>query len=218
MNKTLRPRDAATLIIIRDGRELLLGSRSSAHRFLPHHYVFPGGRVDPGDARVACPHPLEAQVEARLRRSVTTARARALAMAAVRETFEETGLILGTPVAGASRSRSPGWRPFLARGYMPALHHLNYVARAVTPPNPVARFDARFFLVDARHLHGELQSNGELEDLRWVPLDEIDHLPLIGITRLVVELLRQRLEQPDASPEQIPLYRELWGKELLEHH
>ena len=51
----MRPRDAATLIIVRDTTEVLLGVRNARHVFMPHRYVFPGGRVDAGDARVPAP-------------------------------------------------------------------------------------------------------------------------------------------------------------------
>ncbi len=217
MNRPLRPRDAATLIIVRENSEVLLGVRSSSHVFMPHMYVFPGGRVDPGDARVPCPVPLRAEVEAKLARSVTPARARALAMTAVRETFEETGLIVGAPASQTVRTASKHWQPFYASGWVPALDKLDYVARAITPPNNLRRFDARFFLVDARYVSGELRGNGELEDLRWVDLKEANELALSPITELVLNLLGERLRGSDKDPQHIPFYRELFGKELIEH-
>ena len=213
----MKPRDAATLIIVRDHREVLLGVRSARHVFMPHMYVFPGGRVDAGDARVACPVGLREEVERKLLRSVPPARARALAMTAVRETFEETGLLLGHAVADPPRSQSAHWKPFFAEGMVPALDRLDYVARAITPPNNVRRFDARFFLVDAEHLTGELGGNGELEDLRWVPLSSARDLPLSPITELVLGLLGERLAGGAGDPMQVPFYRELFGKELVEH-
>ena len=213
--RTLRPRDAATLIMVRDHCEILLGVRSARHVFMPHVYVFPGGRVDAGDARVASPISLRPEVEARLTRSVTTARARALAMAAIRETFEETGLIVGHPTNQAIRSRSAHWQPFFARGFVPALDQLDYVARAVTPPGGVRRFDARFFMADASAVRGELNDNGELEDLAWVPLESAAELPLSSITELVLRLLKQRLSRAGGQPDEIPFYRERFGRELV---
>ncbi len=224
----MRPQDAATLIIVRQHREVLLGVRSAAHVFMPHMYVFPGGRVDPGDARVACPRPLHPNVESRLLRSLTPARARAVAMTAVRETFEETGLLLGHEASPSVRTRSPHWRPFFARGVVPALDKLDYVARAITPPGQVRRYDARFFLADAEDFSGELRGNGELEDLRWVDFDAAAELALSPITELVLQLLRRRL-QGDLEGhgrnesggvddlEKVPFYRELKGRELIEH-
>ena len=213
----LKPRDAATLIIVRQQREVLLGVRSSKHVFMPHMYVFPGGRVDAGDARVPSPVSLRSEVESKLTRSVTSARARALAMTAVRETFEETGLVVGAPAKTPLRSRSRHWQPFYDTGMVPALDKLDYVARAITPPNEVRRFDARFFLVDAEHVSGELNGNGELEDLQWVKLDQASKLALSPITELVLNLLKERLRGDSIALDQIPFYRELFGKELIEH-
>lgn len=213
----MRPRDASTLIIVRDQREVLLGVRSSKHVFMPHMYVFPGGRVDAGDARVPSPVALRPEVEAKLTRSVSSARARALAMTAVRETFEETGLLLGHRSSVPLRTSSVHWKPFFELGLAPALDKLDYVARAITPPNNLRRFDARFFLVDARHVSGDLAGNGELEDLRWVDLKETHRLALSPITELVLGLLSDRLTGGKTDKNNIPFYRELAGKELIEY-
>jgi len=213
----LRPKDAATLIILRNQREVLLGKRSSNHVFMPQRYVFPGGRVDAGDARVPCPINLRTDVMDRLTDSTSPARARALAMAAVRETYEETGLVLGVPHGSSVRSRSPNWAPFFDLGVVPALDRMDYFARAVTPPDRVRRFDARFFLVDAEYLSGELKGNGELEDLRWVDLDHVKELPLASITALVLQVLGQRLRGEDPEQESTALFRSLRGSELIEH-
>lgn len=196
----------------------MLGVRNAHHVFMPHRYVFPGGRVDAGDARVHAPRNLPAAEEKKLLKSVSKARARALAMAAVRETFEETGLILGHPEAEVPRSRSPHWRPFYAAGFTPALDKLHYFARAITPPGMVRRFDARFFITDAENVHGELQGNGELGDLRWVPLVDVETLPLAPITNLVLGLLTQHLVPGAAQTTEAALYRDLAGKELMELH
>ena len=214
----MRPRDAATLIIVRGGTEVLLGVRNARHVFMPHRYVFPGGRVDPGDARVPCPAPLQSDVERRLTHSVSKARARGLAMAAVRETFEETGLILGHRTKNPPRSRSEHWRPFFRRGFVPAVDTLGYFARAITPPGMVRRFDARFFTVDARHMHGDLRGNGELGDLHWVHLEEAPELPLAPITELVLGLLTGLLPQVPDHPGASTLYAQLAGTELAEFH
>jgi 8-oxo-dGTP pyrophosphatase MutT (NUDIX family) len=210
----MRPRDAATLIILRNRREVLLGCRAAGHIFMPHRYVFPGGRVDAGDARVSAPFSLNPQTSQLLRQSLSPARARALAMAAVRETFEETGLILGRPVERTISTRSSHWQPFYNTGMAPALDQLEYFARAVTPPNRVRRFDARFFVVDERHISGELRGNGELEDLQWVDLEEVDNFKLASITRLILLLLRRDL----TGSADLPLIQKLKDREKFEHH
>ncbi len=215
--RTLRPRDAATLIIVRDNREVLLGVRSAGHVFMPHLYVFPGGRVDAGDARVSSPVALRPAVEKKLIRNTSPARARALAMTAVRETFEETGLILGHATEDLPRTQSEHWKPFFETGHVPALDKLEYVARAITPPNRVRRYDARFFLVDAAHLSGELKGNGELEDLHWVDVDKAMQLDLSPITELILQLLDKRLRGLADDLPGIPLYRARGGREEIEY-
>ena len=205
----MRPRDAATLIIIRDDREVLLGVRSARHVFMPHMYVFPGGRVDVGDGRVAQPIRLRPAVSEKLERDVSAHRAGAIAMAAVRETFEETGLILGAASETPAASRSPAWQPFFATGLVPALDKLDYVARAITPPNNVRRYDAHFFLCDARHLSGELKGNGELEDLHWVNIAQANRLHLSPVTRMMLEVLAERLASTSGEEvgEEVVFYR-----------
>lgn len=211
-----KPRDAATLIIVRNQCEVLLGVRSKKHVFMPNKYVFPGGRVDAGDARVSTQYSLPITVSNQLEKNCSKARARALAMAAIRETFEETGLIVGHPADKKIISKSTAWQPFFDNNVSPALDKLDYVARAITPPGRIRRFDARFFLADAKHITGSLKSNGELEDLRWVNFNETQHLDLSPITQLVLHLLEKRLRGEPVDNEGIPLYRQLHGKELIE--
>ena len=96
-----RWRDAATLILLdRSDKvpKVLLGRRHAGHKFLPGRFVFPGGRVERSDGRMPVATPLHAAVEARLLKRVhrpSPAKARAFALAAIRETFEETGLLIG---------------------------------------------------------------------------------------------------------------------------
>jgi 8-oxo-dGTP pyrophosphatase MutT (NUDIX family) len=214
--RRLRPRDAATLIVVRDQREILVGVRSAGHVFMPHLYVFPGGRVDAGDARVPSPVNMRAPDLSKLTQTLSPARARALAMTAVRETFEETGLILGHKVKQPPRSSSPHWQPFYQTGHVPALDRLRYVARAVTPPNPLRRYDARFFLADAKHCSGQLKGNGELEDLRWVTLRQAAGLALSPVTELVLDLLGEGLLK-GKTPKRIPLYWSRFGQERIDY-
>ena len=113
--RAVRPRDAATLIVVRrNGPQptILMGKRAASHKFMPNKYVFPGGRVDVGDGRIRPPCDLHPAVLQRLAQDCSESRARALALAAIRETFEETGLILGEPDTPTLRTRSPPWRQF----------------------------------------------------------------------------------------------------------
>ena len=155
----MRPRDAATLILYRRRAaeiEVLMGRRSPRHAFMPNTFVFPGGRVDPEDGRIAPLADLRQPVLERLQRNATARRSRALGLAAIREAFEETGLAVGAPHGGgADMDRIPAsWRPFYETGLAPRLDVLDYVFRAITPRGDVRRFHARFFLADSRHAQG----------------------------------------------------------------
>lgn len=216
----LKPKDAATLLIIRGGEEVLMGVRSAKHAFMPNKYVFPGGRVDRGDGLVPRPIDLQPGVAAKLERASSPARARALAMAAVRETFEEAGMLLAAEHETRIRTGSPHWKPFYASGLVPALDKLEYIARAITPPGRPRRFDTRFLMVDADHLRGSVYGNGELLDLKWVKLKDAQNLDLPNITRLVIEIARRRLEDGEHRSEDgmIPFVRTVNRRHIIGDH
>ncbi len=214
-------RDAATLVILRrETGEVVMGERSQHHVFYPEHYVFPGGRVDRQDGHAPAARELRPDVEQRLCSSATRRRARALALAAVRETFEEAGLIVGEP-AGSTMpaSLSGGWRQFYASGHVPTLDRLSYIYRAVTPPGRSRRFNARFFVIDAEHVRGELnEGSGELLKLHWVPLADAQRLRLRPITAFVLQEIEARLAEDrlhDMS-RQVPVVKTLYGKRVME--
>ena len=183
--KALKPKDAATLILVRGGREVMMGQRAKGQVFMPDKWVFPGGRVDPGDARAAAARELTPETEALLRLGGTVRRPpRAFALAASRETLEETGLRVG----GAAG---------------PDLSKFRLVCRAITPPYRPRRFDARFFLADAEAvLESDIPAAGgdELLHTRWFPLDEAEGLDLPSITRFVLKEVRARLAGQAPAP------------------
>jgi 8-oxo-dGTP pyrophosphatase MutT (NUDIX family) len=215
----LRPKDAATLIVLRrdgDAPRVLMGKRHEGHKFMPGKFVFPGGRVDPADSRVAPLTGLDPAVEARLlermRGRPSPGRARGLAMAALRETFEEAGLVIGAKADAPPRSAAAGWREFLLTGIQPTLHHLRYVTRAITPPGRTRRFDTRFFVAEAEHVMGDLHdlsgASEELLELHWLTFDEARGLEVPNITSIVLTELEARLDRargfdPD---EPVPFY------------
>jgi 8-oxo-dGTP pyrophosphatase MutT (NUDIX family) len=160
-----RPRDAATLILLRrhgSRIEVLLGRRADTARFMPGRYVFPGGRVAPADRR---PWAGEATTPPNLPCPA--------ARAALRETFEETGLLVGRPDRTPPRTGdlTPIERSFIARGLAPALDRLTYLGRAITPSSSPIRFHARFFLADGGDAVGNLDGGTELVDLQWRDVD-----------------------------------------------
>lgn len=224
--RAVRPRDAATLIIVRRGEgeaRVLMGQRSAQHKFMPNKFVFPGGKVDPGDSRIKPPYDLHPQVKARLLKGCSETRARALALAAIRETYEETGLVVGEPNTPTLRTRSKHWADFLQHDVNPRLDVLQYIARAITPPYRNRRFDARFFMVDAEHIQGDVHErptgSGELLGLHWVEIgkaQQMEQLP--NITRMVLGELERRLQAgcgPEASG---PFVFTRRGKSVLEEH
>ncbi|MBB4001687.1 MAG: NUDIX hydrolase [Aurantimonas endophytica] len=223
----LRPRDAGTLIVVdRTGPmpRLLMGRRSPGHVFMPGHYVFPGGGVDPADLRLAASFALSDDAVGRLCAGPPSRfdprRATAVALAAIRETFEETGTMVGAP--GSLVIGSGYWRPFAERAIRPSPEMLVPLARAITPPGPPRRYDTRFFCVDATALaHGpvsETPPTDELEAVGWFTLDEIRQLPIATITRRVLVDLEQRLANDswlDAS-RPMPFYRVVRGRFVRE--
>ena len=216
-HRAVRPRDAATLIIVRRDEaepKVMMGRRHGGHSFMPDKWVFPGGRIDRAD--FAAPHgtDLRPDVAARLAKTAPLARARALAMAAVRETFEEVGLLLATPAP--PRIGAGPWREFLALGAAPDLAALDFVARAVTPPSSPKRFDARFFMADAARLISlERQPDcGELDEIAWFGLDDALALNLPTVTRFVLRELPTRLVEPGLPA---PSLRFMRGRQQLIH-
>ncbi len=212
-----RPRDAATLILTRgtgDRTEVLMGRRAPGHVFMASKWVFPGGRIDRADFNAAsATEPVEG-VLARLTAEMPERRARALALTAVRETWEETGLMLARPAPAASTAGL--WRGFRQAGALPDLAALTYVARAITPPGRTRRFDARFFMAEASALlHPEpTAGSGELDEIAWLPLKAARGLDLPSITRFVLGEVGERLESPGRP---LPFIRMVHGKHLVEH-
>ena len=218
---TVRPRDAATMIIIdRAGPpKVLLGRRHHGHKFMPGKFVFPGGRVEPLDRRMTATSPLAPQVEARLMKSVqrpSPDKARGLMLAAIRETFEETGLMIGAKVdaeRGATPVRSPGgpWDGFVQAGVVPDLAPVHFVARAITPPGRTKRFDTRFFAVDATTIaarqDGVVGPDTELTELVWLPIGEASRLDMPAITTAVLEELTARIAAGFSHDLPVPFYR-----------
>ena len=195
--KATRPRDAATLILVRGGREVMMGQRSKGHVFMPDKWVFPGGRVDPGDARAKAATELNPETEALLRKGTLSRRPpRAFALAAVRETLEEVGLTLGGPEG-------------------PELDKLSFVARAITPPYRPRRFDARFFLADAEQVLADDRpaAGEELLHIRWFSLEEAKALDLPSITRFVLKEVEARLAGEAIQP---PFLRWSRGSHTME--
>jgi 8-oxo-dGTP pyrophosphatase MutT (NUDIX family) len=195
MAQPVTPRHAASLVIYREGakgREVFMGRRHQAARFQPGVYVFPGGMIERSDHLAHSISDLDRSITAKIAVGGSHGRAAALAMAAVRETFEETGLVVGAP-GEVGPSRDPTWSRFRELGLAPDLQQLGYIGRAITPSAQSIRFHARFFFVSDEHVRGDIVASDELEDLQWVSLEKLETLPVMTVTKLMLETLNRRL-------------------------
>jgi 8-oxo-dGTP pyrophosphatase MutT (NUDIX family) len=225
----LRPRPAATLIILdHEGTKskVLMGRRHHSSKFMPGKFVFPGGRVDPADRQIPVTHALHPQVEEKLakrRAKASPALSRALALAAVRETFEETGLVLGAKSYVAAHTHPPGpWSDYAAHGLTPNLAAFRFITRAITPPGRPRRFDTTFFAVDAKEIAARVEDvihpESELTELVWLPLEEAQKLDLPHITGVVLKELETRIAGGLGHDLPVPFYYEShkrWFREEL---
>jgi 8-oxo-dGTP pyrophosphatase MutT (NUDIX family) len=187
------PRNAATVMLLRprqpDGVEVLLLRRTAAMKFAPGAYVFPGGSVDEADfAEIGWHGPSPADFGAWLGCSAELARA--LVCAAVRETFEESGVLLaGTPERLAVGLADPSWeadRMAMTAGTLTLsglLDRRGLAVRAdllvpwtrwITPEAEPRRFDTWFFaaaLPSGQEATGHL---AEADKTAWLrPADAI---------------------------------------------
>jgi len=232
-------RDAATMLVIdRTGRtpKVLLGRRHHGHKFMPGKYVFPGGRVERTDRNMSSATALDKRVEARLMKDVrypSPQKSRGFPLAAIREVFEETGLVLGvksdfTAAAVHGKNGSTGreyapndeWAKFAGSGVAPDLASVHFIARAITPPGRPRRFDTRFFSVDATaiaaRIDGVVGPDTELVELVWLPIEESLKLDMPGITMAVLEELKIRTAEGFTHDLPVPFYRMQRGKRLRE--
>ena len=214
-------RDAASVIVVRDtpaGPAILMGQRGARAAFMPNKYVFPGGALDAEDAILPLAAPLADPCAARLGASAPgtapgtaagAATAASLAAAAIRELWEETGLMLGERRDWPG-TVAEGWQGFAERGLMPSASALRYLFRAITPPGRPRRFDARFFLLRASALPGDLDdfsgAEDELSHLHWVPITEARALNLPFITEVVLAEVAGFLRSGAEYPKSVPFF------------
>jgi 8-oxo-dGTP pyrophosphatase MutT (NUDIX family) len=178
----VRPRDAASLILLRgEGRalEVLAGRRPLHVKFMPGVYVFPGGAIDPPDGIAWSVETGTETLGPKLARS---------ARAAMRETWEEAGVLIGRPGGwpSAPSARAPIERAYIERGLMAAMDLLTYVGRAITPSHSFRRFNTRFFLGDDSNLFGAPMASEELEDVGWHPIGREALASFRDVTRFML--------------------------------
>ncbi len=209
----VRVRDAATLIVVRDpgGAEprVLMGQRGASAAFMPNKFVFPGGALDAADAEITVAGAAAEPLASNLAEASAAGIGPALLACAIRELWEEAGLVLGTPGDWPGEV-PPDWAEFAATGHVPSAAGFAFVFRAKTPAGRSRRFDARFLLVDAAELAGDpddfSRASDELSHLHWVPVGDARRYDLPFITQVVLAEVAGRL--PDLSPpETVPYFR-----------
>ena len=223
----LRPRDAGTLIILDESGgvpKLLMGRRSVRLAFMPGKYVFPGGRLEAGDLALARHFALPDQTRDRLLAATSLRfreqRAIGIALAAIRETFEEVGILVGA--TGIIPTQSVGFEAFAAAGIVPDPAILSPIARAITPPGHIRRFDTRFFCASSDAIvvsrSFEQRVDDEFDHVDWFSLDRLDTLDLPGITRHVLADIDGRLRDGSwrDTSRTMPFYRARHGRPVRE--
>ena len=192
----LRPRDAASLVIVDletpSYPRVLMGRRHPKQDFMPDKFVFPGGGVIPSDSRLCVPDDLNPADCNRLLKDMkgrsSPARARGLALCAIRETFEETGFLVGRRCAHPQKTRSPVWCKYFAAGITPDLSSLTFIARAITPPRRTRRYDTRFFLASREQIVTNIgDGDGEFVETHWIAIEDSDQYDLHPMTRTILD-------------------------------
>lgn len=197
-------RNAATVIVLRDAAttpRVLMGQRGQSAVFMPNKFVFPGGALDGTDADVPLAEPLRDTCMARLKAQADATLAAPLVAAAIRELWEETGLLLGAVDDAAPEQDVPAdWQSYFAHGLRPSGEGMRFVFRAITPPGRTRRFDARFFLVDADRIVNDLddftEASEELSLLQWIPLSDARSFDLPFITEVVLAEIEADIREP----------------------
>jgi 8-oxo-dGTP pyrophosphatase MutT (NUDIX family) len=186
------PRHAATVVLLRDapgGTEVYLLRRAGTMAFAAGMHVFPGGSVDPrdGEQETAWAGPPPGEWAQRL--GCDEALARALVCAAVRETFEESGVLLaGTSAADVvADTTAPDWERdraalldrslsmaqlLTARGLVLRSDLMRAWAHWITPEFEPRRFDTRFFVAALPAGQLARDVSGEADHADWLPVRE----------------------------------------------
>jgi 8-oxo-dGTP pyrophosphatase MutT (NUDIX family) len=188
MNTPAPARPAATILLLRDGREgleVLMVCRAREVDFASGALVFPGGRVEPGDAALA---PAEDPLGA-------------FRVAAIREAWEESGILLAHPPGPAVPAEGEFLAHLHARGLTPAHAALTPFAHWITPAHSPKRFDTHFFLAHAPEDQEAIHDGREAVEAVWIRPDiaiaeaDAGRRTLVFATRLNL----QRLARHDTA-------------------
>jgi len=211
-------RDASSVIIVREDGPVptvLMGQRGKTAAFMPNKFVFPGGAVDPIDADVKLVGEPNEICLNRLKKYSNINSSTAFLTSAIREVWEETGLMFGKKFPKRLENLgNESWDSFFKNGYGPSAKSFRFIFRAITPPNRTRRFDARFFLADANLILGQLDdfsdASDELSHLQWVSFEEARKLDLPFITEIVLAEA-EALTLQNGPPDSVPFFNNSQG-------
>lgn len=207
LKRAVRPKLTATIVLTvgpKNNPKILMGQRTKRHDFMPDVYVFPGGRVDRGDSYVHYTGELSPRTETILEAAYSPRRARAIGLTAIRETYEETSLMLGeTRMQIPHKHSDPSWQAFYNAHQLPSLEGVEVFGRAVTPPHRHKRFDTWFFVkhLDTQTLP-ETADSAELLNVGWFTFEQIERLKTQRVTTMMLHVLKQYLSR-DTAPRSI---------------
>ena len=219
-----RPKDAATLILVDRSAatpKVLVGKRHDKVVFMPGKFVFPGGRVDKADNRVPVAAPISPDLEANLLKGspkiTPSPRARRWRSPRSARPARKPGFASAArAMAMRQRSKAHGSRS-AKPACCPIPSGLFLIARAITPPGRVRRFDTRFFTADAsaiaHRVEGVIHPDAELVELVWVEIGSKPLADLHPMTRNVLNELERRLATgPLKHDADVPFFHFYGGK------
>lgn len=196
LDRAPRPRLASTIVLTHGPKnklKILMGKRSIKHDFMPSVYVFPGGRVDKSDSYAKYTGELSMRTKTILETAYNPRKARALVLASLRETYEETSLMIGRKEDHKTTSKST-WNEFYKAGLTPSLDGIEVFGRAITPPHRHKRFDAWFFIKNIEtQSPPDISDTAELEDVAWFTFEQIWELNLQRATKMMLNALVEYL-------------------------
>ena len=186
MASPVKPKPAASLVITRQKKNnlyVLMGQRPKNSKFAPNVWVFPGGKVEKSDT-LNKNIKLNKKILNDLKKlKSNNFLSSALVSAALRETYEETGLKL------INQNLKDLW----------------VLARAITPANQKIRFDTKFFVLEENNFTNKIKGNGELHNLGFINTREAIKLPLFDITQFLIEDL-ESLSQKKINSKYFPFF------------